>query len=88
MNKLLKDLYIISVEYFCGNEAGDEWTEQVFLGIDEKGPHRLLVFDKEINARTKVFGSELEAQTYIKEHLKPGICFENPISIPMTDVIA
>lgn len=74
---LLADLYVISVDYFCFDSSTNlEFTERVFLGVE--GPHKLLVFDKAVCYRTKIFASKKEAESYIKEKLTTGICFANP----------
>ena len=57
--------YAIVADYYMWNEEQGEHTEELYLGIE--GKHKIFVFDKEVNKRTKLFKSASEAGRYIDE---------------------
>ena len=80
----IDELYIICVDYYHGDEKGNEWTEPAILGVE--GPHKLLIFDEKPCGRTKIFRGEREALAYIKDfNLNDSFCYTNARICPLSD---
>lgn len=84
--KLLRDefLYAIKVDYYMWSEEKGEHTEPLYLCIDTKTRRKdgklagIIIFSNEIVENLRVFDTERDALSYLKDKSKYTCSYENP----------